>query len=290
MSCAIGLALGLLLSACGGGGSDPANDLPLANVAPLANAGSTQSVYTGTTVMLDGSGSTDANADPLTYKWAFTSKPAGSNATLSSTTAVTPSFVADVAGSYVLSLVVNDGKADSSNTANVTIAATAPNDVPVANAGTAQTVATAATVTLDGSASSDANGNTLTYQWTLTSVPTGSTAVLSNATAQKPTFVADVAGTYIASLVVNDGKVNSSNSATVTIGVYSVTGYTKLDATGLPLADSATSWSCVRDNVSKLEWEVKTKDGGLRDWHNSYTNYDSTASAQLDGTNAPTQA
>jgi VCBS repeat-containing protein len=49
--------------------------------------------------------------------------------------------------------------------------------------------------------------------------------------------------------------------------------FTKLDALGNDLPASATAWSCVRDNVSGLMWEVKTNDGGLRDhdwkyvWH-----------------------
>lgn len=49
--------------------------------------------------------------------------------------------------------------------------------------------------------------------------------------------------------------------------------YTKLDADGHDLPADATQWSCVRDNVTHLVWEVKTDDGGLHDedwtysWH-----------------------
>jgi hypothetical protein len=52
--------------------------------------------------------------------------------------------------------------------------------------------------------------------------------------------------------------------------------FTKLDSTGNPLSASATDWSCVKDNVTGLIWEVKTDDDGLRDknWH--YTWYNST--------------
>jgi len=53
--------------------------------------------------------------------------------------------------------------------------------------------------------------------------------------------------------------------------------FTKLDANGNPLAAGAATWSCVRDNVTGLSWEVKTDDGGLRDkdWTYSWYNPDS---------------
>jgi hypothetical protein len=84
------------------------------------------------------------------------------------------------------------------------------NTPPVANAGPDQTVAVDDTVTLTGASSSDVNSNPLTYAWTLTTKPAESTATLTGATTVNPTFVADLAGTYVASLVVNDGIVNSA--------------------------------------------------------------------------------
>ncbi|MCB1584311.1 MAG: DUF1566 domain-containing protein [Xanthomonadales bacterium] len=41
--------------------------------------------------------------------------------------------------------------------------------------------------------------------------------------------------------------------------------FTKLDASGNALPASATQWSCVKDNVTGLIWEVKTDDGGIHD-------------------------
>ena len=63
---------------------------------------------------------------------------------------------------------------------------------PVANAGPDQTVAVGALVHLTGSGSTDPNGIPLTFSWSLTTRPSGSTAVLSSATTVNPTFVADM--------------------------------------------------------------------------------------------------
>ena len=101
----------------------------------------------------------------------------------------------------------------SSSSVNTTAAAIS---TATANAGAGQYATVGALVTLDGSASKADVGRTLNYAWTLTSKPAGSSAVLSSATADKPTFTADTAGTYLASLTVNDGRLSSS-TATVSI-------------------------------------------------------------------------
>jgi hypothetical protein len=66
-------------------------------------------------------------------------------------------------------------------------------------------------------------------------------------------------------------------------GCYTINppSYTKLDANGASLPDSASEWVMVRDNVTGLIWEVKrNKDGNPnyddpRDADNTYTWYDS---------------
>ena len=84
------------------------------------------------------------------------------------------------------------------------------NRAPNAFAGLEQTVDENTVVTLDGSGSSDQDNDALTYLWT---APSGIS--LSSATAAKPSFTAPEVSAdqiYTFSLVVNDGKVNSSAS------------------------------------------------------------------------------
>ncbi len=185
------------------------------NVAPVARAGADRGAVPGSTVTLNGSASSDANADPLSFSWALTSKPAGSQAVLANANAEVSTFVPDVVGSYAATLVARDGLLDSAPS-NVTITVSTANLAPVAQAGPAQTVPIDSRVTLDGRGSSDPNGDTLTYQWSLTSRPAGSAAVLAVRTNAVIDFVADVEGLYVASLVVSDGKLDSPG-ATVTI-------------------------------------------------------------------------
>ena len=174
------------------------------NVVPVANAGVDQSVNEGTLVTLDGSGSTDADGNTLTYKWT-----APSGITLSSATDAKPTFTAPEVSSntpYTFSLVVNDGSIDSPAD-QVVVTVKQVNKAPVANAGADQSVNEGTLVTLDGSGSTDADGNSLTYKWT---APSG--IMLSLATVAKPTFTAPEVSAdknYTFSLVVNDGQLNS---------------------------------------------------------------------------------
>jgi len=151
----------------------------------------------------------DVTGDPMSYSWSLTSRPTGSAASLANSTQASPSFTPDLAGVYVASLVVTDGKQNSA-TSSITVTAILVNTAPVANAGAARQVETGSTVTLSAAASSDAEGDSLTYLWTLLSKPTDSAASLSNSSAVAPSFAPDVAGAYVLGLTVNDGKLASA--------------------------------------------------------------------------------
>ncbi len=197
-----------------------------ANSAPVAHAGRDQSALVGATVELDGSGSTDADGDLLSYSWSIASRPAGSQAQLvygsPDNDDPAPTFVADVPGVYVISLVVGDGKAFSAPS-SVTVTAASGNVAPVANAGDDVSTVAGRAVILDGAQSSDANGDVLAYAWAIVSRPAGSTAVLVAPTSANPGLTPDVAGIYVVELVVNDGQLASApDRVVVTAGAAGV--------------------------------------------------------------------
>lgn len=180
--------------------------------APVANAGPNQSVKLGALVVLNGSGSTTVNGQPLSYAWSELTIPAGSAATLTGAQTVSPTFVADKPGVYEMQLIVNDGMSSAPSTVTITTQLAAP----VANAGPSQTVNLATRVQLNGAGSTDPNSLPLIYRWQLLSMPAGSTAALLRPGSVNPTFTVDLAGTYVVQLIVNDGQYTSVPS-TVTI-------------------------------------------------------------------------
>ena len=181
------------------------------NAAPTANAGADQSVNLPATVNLSGS-ATDPDGDTVDFSWAFVSRPAGSAATLTNPTSATPSFVADLAGTYDIRLTVNDGHGHT-DTDDVRVVVAGPvNQAPVAVAGPDQNVFAGAVVVLNGNGSTDPDGTALTFHWEFVSRPAGSAATLQNSGTSTPTFTADVAGTYEVRLTVSDGQLTSTDT------------------------------------------------------------------------------
>jgi len=203
------IVISLVLTACEnvdstGGGSTT-------NTTPVADAGPDQNVITLRQVQLDGSGSNDADNDSLNYAWSING-PAGSTAALNDATIVNPTFTPDLGGSYVLQLIVNDGKTDSTaDTVTITV-----NAAPTANAGADRNVITLTEVTLDGSNSNDPDNSPtpITYHWAIVSKPAVSNISLNNTSVAKPTFTPDVDGTYVLQLIVNDGRIDSTADTT----------------------------------------------------------------------------
>ncbi len=206
--------------------------LILVNGTPAANAGSGTNGFIRRAVVLDGSKSSDAEGDALSFQWSLMSKPAASNAQLFDTTTVAPSLVPDVSGSYTVQLIVSDGKTNSPPaTVQITASPKPPPTVDVGVPAPFQRFITVntTTVTLDGSAShTNPPGEPLTYLWTIT--PQGNAPKVSLTSNSNSPQIAqfspssDTAGTYVATLTITepdhpDATLNSATrSVTITIG------------------------------------------------------------------------
>jgi len=179
------------------------------NSRPVVNAGKNQQAGIGANVILDGSQSRDANDDKLSYRWELASKPEGSSISLDDSTAVQPNFSPDKTGNYQFKLIVNDGYVDSEEE-TVAVTVGEGNSQPLANVGIDINKKVGEAVNLDGGDSWDNDGNIITYQWFFTSIPSESAIpALSNNTTATPSFTPNTMGTYVVSLVVNDGTLDS---------------------------------------------------------------------------------
>ena len=177
--------------------------------APIADPGSDQGIHAGDAVSLDGSASFDdttAGVD-LIYAWTLTT-PVGSSAALDDPASATPAFISDVIGTYVARLVVLDEAGNAS--APVTIEISSTNSAPTADSGDDQVVAVGDAVVLDGFDSMDPDGDPIAFAWTLIEAPSGSSAVLVDASTPTPVVVPDLPGEYILELVVSDHLADSS--------------------------------------------------------------------------------
>jgi hypothetical protein len=181
-------------------------------VLPIANAGSDQTMSSPGYVSLNPSGSRPNGGANVTFRWSLVTAPAGSKAALN--VYGSSSFFTDRAGVYVVSLVVNDGCADS---APAFVKITVPNLPPTVSMGyVSGSIPFGVPFQSPYAYVYDPNGDPLTYAWTLVSRPQGSTAALTDPTAQSPSFTPDLEGQYVLSLVASDGKL-SSTPATLTL-------------------------------------------------------------------------
>ncbi|MEO1575521.1 MAG: PKD domain-containing protein, partial [Pseudomonadota bacterium] len=176
------------------------------NHCPQADAGMDLTIAAGQPVTLDASASSDLDGDLLRYGWRVLTAPTGSGVMIEDTSAARTQITPDLDGTYVLELSVKD-RHGAVSVDQLTLSTL--DSAPVANAGADQTVAQGAAVTLDGIGSFDLDGQALGYTWRLAEVPSGSAARLDATHRTDVTFTADVAGDYVAELVVNDGRIDS---------------------------------------------------------------------------------
>jgi len=228
----------------------------IANLSPTANAGTDRTLNEKTLVTLDGSGSKDSDDTIATYAWKQT---AGTTVVLTGATTTKPTFTApDVAANTTLTfeLTVTDNKgAIAKDTVSILVKVVL--DVVVQPTLTGKINDTGITLCGDYAyGGSDRHNNNVNCGLQTDAdgdqIPPG----------QDATFGRDVTHNDD-----SDGPAGFS--------------YTKIDSSGRALPASATEWSCVKDNVTGLIWEIKTRDRGLhhKDWSYSWYDPDSTKNA-----------
>lgn len=278
------LALTAGMVAGGGVGCKAAEPEPeVVNLAPVANAGRNLSVPGDGTVELDGRGSYDPDGDTIFFKWTMDSVPPGSELGEGGARGTNPfnpnnddtgltTFLPDRIGTWVVKLVVTDGRSDS-EPVYVVVEVTQPAERPLANAGADQTVLAGDVVTTSGSGTDPLGGRNgpLTYAWSLVSVPVASTLStpdLDGAATADASFSPDVPGDYTLELVVSNGMSSSiPDSVVVTV----------LSRNGEPIARAGDDQHLLPGAVATLDgsasfdpdgstityfWELQSKPAG----------------------------
>jgi hypothetical protein len=171
---------------------------------------------TGQTVALSAKGEACncADSDETTLTWSVESAPVDSEIDTSDVNTTDPqnvSFVPDVPGTYVVSVVATDacGNATSAELAVVTVSSS--NSAPIADCGDNLVAEANQRVDFDGSASRDPEGAELSYSWALSSVPDCSavqpgTEAMFNGATVTASLVPDCEGVFVVALVVSDGE------------------------------------------------------------------------------------
>lgn len=176
---------------------------------PTANAGADQTIHLPTnSTQLNGSGN-DEDGTIISYSWSQVSGPAY---TIDDATLPNPTISNLVAGVYTYRLTVtdNDGKTATDDVVIIV------NNLPVANAGTDQTIHLPTnSVNLSGSATDADAGATFTYSWSKVSGPAGST--FSNSSVANPTVNNLAAGTHTFRLTVTDNRGGTATDDVVII-------------------------------------------------------------------------
>ena len=225
------------------------------NVAPVSNivvsatylaqstTKPTQFLNVGSSVVLDATGSTDADGDAVTTVWTLIEKPATSAAGLVGNDQ-SARLVTDVAGVFKVRARGTDPHGAYSDTVYVF---DANNNAPhaqtvlinsVSLGASGQSTIEAATgymVALNAAGSSDPAGGAVSYAWTITSKPAGSVAALSSANGSASQMSPDVLGEYLIKLTVTNGAGAASTHIT-TISVKNRRPLANISSNATPVA------------------------------------------------------
>ena len=205
----------------------------LTNLPPIVNIHGPYAGVAGQPVQFSSAGTFDPDTNALTYAWAFGDGTIDTNAN--------PTHAYPAEGTYNVSLYVNDGHGGTT-TARTTADITRANRLPIADAGRNLMPLVGQIVRLDGSSSWDADLDPLSYRWEVVMRPTNSTSTLANANTARPSLLIDRPGFYVAQLIVNDGRSDSTPDAV-----------TLITANSPPIANAGRDQRVLEGNTATLD-------------------------------------
>ncbi|MFA6107465.1 MAG: PKD domain-containing protein [Candidatus Latescibacterota bacterium] len=214
----------------GGAGPEPVN------AAPRAEAGNDQQLLLGQTVLLDGSGSRDPEAEPLQYSWVQSS---GEAVALRAADTARPMVTPTIAGEYAFRLTVIDpGGLSASDEVHLGVLPTSVQDPPTANqapmadAGSDRVVRAGESVSVDGGGSRDPEAGSLAYAWVQLDGPRA--VAIAGADRSTATVVLPEGGEYRFRLTVTDSSgLSASDEVRLTAAAAAGDGTVRLTVTSL---------------------------------------------------------
>ena len=204
------------------------------------------------------------NNTDVTVTWNWSDEEGGSGI---DNAACTTSSTSTGEGEITLTATCND-LAGNEGSASYTVKV--DQTLPIADAGSDQSIHAGYAVNLDGGTSSDDNTlpEALSYNWSFDSTPAGNTATLTNADTATPSFTPNVSGEYVVQLVVTDDADNDSEPVFVTLSSLNMAP--TADATATPMLpllgqsvslDGSASSDPDGDAIS-YQWAVTSKPVG----------------------------
>ncbi len=193
----------------------------VANQSPIANAGPDISMTLPlNSTNLNGGSSSDPDGIIVSYAWSKISGPA--TFAIANANAAATGLSNLVQGTYTFRLTVTDNSgATATDDVNVTVNA-APNQSPVANAGSDITLTLPVNSTMLTGSGYDPDGTIVSYAWSRVSGPTTFTLVNANAAATGLNGL--VQGTYVFRLTVTDNRgATATDNVTVTVNAATAT-------------------------------------------------------------------
>lgn len=194
---------------------------PSFNNTPSANAGSSQKVARGSTVLLSGSGLDEDSSDVLTYSWTLSDPNSASSVLSSNSSSRLASFSAQILGKYYASLRVSDDYSTSAPSQIVIEVVEPGSTLPpkvefkakknsddqelTENENGNSEAPVGERIVLDASSSLSLSGaNNLDYEWVLLTKPSGSSASIDQSEEAIAYLNTDLEGIYTVKLMITD--------------------------------------------------------------------------------------